>query len=101
MVRTEIVTPAQKPKTPAKAKPRMGKSSTRLSYKEKREWEELPVRIEKLEEELGGLHERMADPEFFKEDKEEIRQATEKAQRLPKEIEELFARWAELDEREG
>ena len=93
--------PPQKAKAPSKPKPRPGTSATRLSFKEKREWEELPGRIEALEETLGRLHERMAAPEFFKEDPEEIRRATEEAQRLPREIEELFTRWAELDERSG
>jgi hypothetical protein len=41
----------------------------------------------------------MSQPEFFKGDPDEIRQATEKAQRLPGKVEALFSRWAELDER--
>ena len=41
----------------------------------------------------------MSDPDFFKEESEKIRIATEASQRLPGEIETLFSRWAELDER--
>ncbi len=69
----------------------------RLSFKERRERDSLPGRIEALEEELRVLHERMSDPVFFKGDAEEIRKATEESQRLPGEIEALYSRWAELD----
>jgi ATP-binding cassette subfamily F protein uup len=92
---------ATKAKAPPKAKPRTASSSTRLSFKERREWEALPGQIEALEEELAGLHEWMSGPEFFREDPEKIRRATEASQRLPAEIETLFTRWAELDERNG
>ena len=43
----------------------------------------------------------MAEPDFFKEDAEEIRKAKESAQRLPEEIDALLSRWADLDERAG
>lgn len=87
--------PATRLRTDDSGKPK------RLSFNERREWEGLPGRIEALENELVLLHERMADPEFFKGDPEEIRKASEASQRLPEEIENLFFRWAELDERSG
>ncbi len=92
-----------KRKSPASPRPRTDDSGKpkRLSFKERREWEGLPGRIELLEQELGLLHENMAAPDFFKRDPEEIRKAKEDSQRLPGEIEALFSRWAELDERDG
>jgi len=87
--------PATRLRTDDSGKPK------RLSFNERREWEGLPGRIEALENELVLLHERMADPEFFKGDPEEIRKASEASQRFPEEIENLFSRWAELDERSG
>ena len=71
----------------------------RLSYLEKKEWEELPARIEALEAELESLHEEMAGPDFFQGDPERIRVATARSQELPAEIEEAFDRWADLDAR--
>ncbi len=94
-------TSVRKPRTPAAPKPRASTPANRLTFKERREWEELPSRIEALEQELTALHDRMAGPAFFKGDPDEIRRATADAQRLPAEIESLFARWAELDERRG
>ncbi len=73
-------------------------SHRKLTWAEKKEWEELPARIEKLESELAKLHARMAEPDFFKGDADAIREATERARELPREIEAAFARWAELDE---
>jgi ABC transport system ATP-binding/permease protein len=71
----------------------------RLGYRERREWERLPSLIEELERELAELHERMADPGFFRGDPETIRQTTARSQALPLEIDAAYERWAELDER--
>jgi ATP-binding cassette subfamily F protein uup len=92
-----------KKKSPASPRPRTGDAGKpkRLNFNERREWEGLPGRIEELEKELVLLHERMGAPDFFKKDPEEIRKATEDSRRLPGEIEALFSRWAELDERNG
>ena len=71
----------------------------KLSYKEKREWEMLPARIEAMETELRGLHDRMADPVFFQGSQNETRPVLEGSALLAQEIDEAFTRWAELDER--
>ena len=75
------------------------KKPKKLSWKEKREWEELPAHIELMEAELRELHERMADPAFFQGAQEEIRPIIDRSQELPQEVDEAFTRWAELDER--
>jgi len=89
---------SRKPQPPTREKPR-SPPSRRLSFHEKRELEGLPARIEALESELEAVHQRMADPEFFKEDSEVIRAATAAAESLPEEIESLMDRWTELEER--
>ena len=71
----------------------------KLSFKEKREWEMLPARIEAMETELRGLHDRMADPVFFQGSQDETRPVLEGSALLAQEIDEAFTRWAELDER--
>ncbi len=71
----------------------------KLSWAEKKEWESLPARIEALEKELAKVHDRMADPDFYRRDADAIRAATERVQALPEEIDGALTRWAELDER--
>ena len=54
-----------------------------------------------LGSELGIAVDHMAAPDFFKRGTEESRRAEGDSGRLPGEIEALFSRWAELDERNG
>ena len=56
--------PEPRPSPPQRAR--------RLTYKEQRELDALPQRIEALEAELGRLHQRMAEPEFYREAPAEI-----------------------------
>lgn len=71
----------------------------KLSYNEKREYEQLPGKIEALEREEAELNERLADPEIYKKAAEEIRAWQGRLDALPGEIEALMARWSELEER--
>jgi ATP-binding cassette subfamily F protein uup len=90
---------AGKKKPPPPPRPRTEASGKEkpLSFRERKEWEALPGRIESLEEALRLLHEKMSAPGFFQGNPDEIRRAAEESQRLPEEIEALYARWAELD----
>jgi len=83
--------PPGKPKTPTRP--------DRLSFQETREWEALPGKIEAMEEELSSLHEEMAAPAFFKGDPEAIKDTTIRSEKLAREIEAAYERWAELEER--
>ncbi len=89
----------RKRKTPSPPRPRTTpqEKSKRRTYREEREWEALPARIEGLEATLEEVHRQMAAPEFYRGDPEEIRRVVEESQRLPAEIEALYARWEELD----
>jgi ABC transport system ATP-binding/permease protein len=71
----------------------------KLSYKEQRELEALPRRIEALENEQRTLNERIAGPDFYKEAPEAIRAALARVDALEREIAAAYARWHELDER--
>ena len=71
----------------------------KLSYREKRELEELPGRIEKLEAEMLEIEQALADPTIYARDN--VR-ALELTARLPQAREELDAaetRWLELSDR--
>jgi ATP-binding cassette subfamily F protein uup len=74
-------------------------ASKKLSYKEQRELEALPSRIEALEAEEKQLNARMAAPEFYKEGGEAIAATLARVEAISRELAEAYARWHELEER--
>ena len=77
----------------AKRNHRAGK----LSYKEKRELDALPAKIEALEAEQSELHVRMGDAEFYRQPGSKITAALERLKALRNELEECYARWQSLE----
>jgi len=78
---------------PRKERPR------KLSFKEKKELEQLPGKIDVLESEQVELHEQMANPDLYKEgDGSLITTLKERLQLAETELEEAYLRWDELDQ---
>ena len=75
--------------------PRSGKR--KLSYKEQRELDALPGQIEALEAEQAALHERLADPEFYKAAGGEVAAVNARLAELEVELEGAYLRWDELE----
>ena len=75
------------------------KDGARLSFKEKRELETLPVQIEALESEQARLQKESESASFYKESAEHIKRVLTRLEALGPEIEQATARWVELDER--
>lgn len=73
----------------------------KLKFAEQRELESLPARIEDLESRLAKLHEEMAAPQFYQQDRETIVEVKERLQALEQELAEAYARWEELESRGG
>ena len=71
----------------------------RLTYKEQRELETLPQRIESLEHEERALNARVAGTEFYKEGAAAIAAALDRLEELQRELSASYARWDELDAR--
>ncbi|MFC5739999.1 ATP-binding cassette domain-containing protein [Dyella tabacisoli] len=69
----------------------------KLSFKEQRELEQLPARLEQLEADIAKRSEAMNDPAFFQQDSAAIVKANEALAALQAEHDKVFARWAELD----
>ena len=69
----------------------------RLSFKERREIEELPERIEGLEARIEALHARLADPAFYREPAAVIVDARRNLGELEGELERAFERWNDLE----
>ena len=82
---------------PAKPKP---SAAGGLSNYERRELEALPDRIETLEARVGELSEQLADPAIYRGEGDADPKALDAdLARVQAELDEAFARWAELDER--
>jgi len=67
------------------------------SFKEQHELEQLPKRIEQLENEIAAKGEAMNDPAFFKQDSATITRASDAVAKLQSELDAAYARWSELD----
>jgi ATP-binding cassette subfamily F protein uup len=69
----------------------------RLSYKEQRELAELPARLEALEAGKARLAAQIEDPAFYARPHAEVAEGLAALVRFDEDIEEAFARWAELE----
>lgn len=98
---TEEEAPAEaaeaKPAAAAPAEPKRSKGK-KLSYKLQREFDELPGRIEVLEEQLAALQAQAAEPDFYAGEASEIERHMQQMAQLEKELEQCFERWAELED---
>lgn len=72
-------------------------AARKLSYKEKRELEELPGKIEILEAEQHELNRKMEDPAFYQQGSEVITNAVNRLEELHNELSALYQRWGELE----
>ena len=93
--------PAEKKEKPAakpapSEKPR-GNRPPKLGFKEKRELEALPAKIEEMEAEYDALYAQMGEPEFYKTDKDEIARVKARMEELEKAIEYAYDRWEALE----
>ncbi|GAA5007920.1 ATP-binding cassette domain-containing protein [Pseudoluteimonas lycopersici] len=85
----------QKPVAKPAASPVPAK--TKLSYKDARELEELPARIESLETELARMAAAMNEPAFYQRDAAAIGTDNAALAALQAELDAAYARWAELE----
>jgi ATP-binding cassette subfamily F protein uup len=70
---------------------------TKRSFKEEREYDDLPARITALESEQQALHARVAGPEFYKEGAENIKEVLARIEAIDAELLSAYSRWDELD----
>jgi ATP-binding cassette subfamily F protein uup len=84
--------PARIPRGEKPADPRRG-----LSYKEQRELDALPARIEALEAEQAELHRAMGGADFYRQSGEKIAAAVGRLNSLKDELETCYHRWESLE----
>lgn len=73
------------------------KVKTRLTFKEKKELEELPVSIELLEEEKEELITKMGSEEIYSDGGELLKKINSRMAEIDKELESLYDRWEHLE----
>ncbi len=73
--------------------------TNKLSFKELRELESLPAKIESLESQQATMHQQMAEPDFFKQSPDKIVAANSRLSEIQTELATLVERWESLEAR--
>jgi ATP-binding cassette subfamily F protein uup len=91
-------TPASSPKPAAHAaiKP---KSSNKLSFKEQRELEEIPQRIDALEQEQEEIAAELGSGSLYRDNPQQAKQLQERTAAIEEELLQLMVRWEHLESR--
>jgi len=88
--------PATRKPKPARERPARPRG---LSWKEKRELEELPETIAAAEADLAALDAELADPALYAGPETRVRETTTRRKEKAAEVSRLYARWEELEAR--
>jgi len=86
----------KKVKTPKPQKPDSRNKPRRLTFKEKKELQELPARIEAMEEEQQEICDLLADPAFYQ-NGGDVAGHNEKLEALKETLAAAYVRWEELE----
>ena len=89
------------PSKPAPVEPTHGRLAPppkrKLTYKDQRELDQLPARIEQLEAEVAALTEAMHDPAFYQQDGAAITAHTQRLTDTQAALDTAYARWEALE----
>ena len=84
-------------KAAASAKPVETTKAKKLSYKDQRELDTLPARIEALEIELEDLQGALGDPELYRTSPEKVTELGARMQQVEQELAQAYQRWEALE----
>ena len=73
------------------------KKEKKLSYKDQRELDALPKQIENYEKEVEALQQSMASDDFYKQDKEQIKEIQQQLAASQEKLSQCYNRWEELE----
>lgn len=73
------------------------KANKKLSYKDQRELDDLPQKLEQLEAELEAVQEKMNDPSFFQQSPDKVTAGQEELAKASKALDDAFERWEALE----
>ncbi len=88
---------APRPVAAAAAAAAPAEPKRKLSYKDARELEQLPLKIETLEKDVEGLTAAMNDPAFYQRSAADMAAHTQQLGKVQAELDAAYARWEELD----
>ncbi|MFQ5519625.1 MAG: ATP-binding cassette domain-containing protein, partial [Mariprofundus sp.] len=91
----------QKAEVKVAPKPRKLKAQNKLAYKEQRELDGLPVRIEAMESEKAEIEARFCDPDYFARDGEAYRKDQQRLAELESELSNCYERWEALETKQA
>ncbi len=97
--RTPVSVATDTASAPAPAAPVVAQPKRKLSYKEQRELDELPARIEALEEEQAELNKQLADPDIYRKEAGNVATMHARVEAIDEELMTALARWEELGAR--
>jgi len=69
----------------------------KLSYKDQRELDQLPARIEALDAESAEIQEALGNPDLYRESPEKVGQLNQRMQQVEKELAHAYERWEALE----
>ena len=90
---------ARKPATPppvASTEPARQKPKGKMSFKEKRELDEMPARIEKLEAEQRAITAKLADPTLYRDQSQEVKALQIRFAAIEEALMQALTRWEAL-----
>ena len=90
-------TPSSKPTVKASKQEKPKTIEKKRSYKDQKELDELPQKMEQLEKEIQLAHDTMAEPDFYQREPEETNTVQARLKQLERELEHAFERWETLE----
>ncbi len=95
--RPEINNSADKDTGAKKSPPQGRKLAGKSGYNQQRELKALPAKIEKLEQSITELQQKLAAPDFYQQDESLISETRQLLAENESSLEKLFQRWEELE----
>lgn len=83
--------------TQANKSRRLPEADSRLSYMEKRELEELPSRIEKLESEIQAMHDRMGEADYYQSGSDHLVKDAAALKKMEADLRDMYIKWEDLE----
>jgi len=80
-----------------KKRAKVDEISAKLSYKDQRELDAFPTKIEAMESENAEIEARFCDPDYFSNDAEGYQRDQQRLAELEDELSNAYARWEELE----